>query len=105
MKLSNAYMSIKRESIQDMRLYSIVVFFLFISPILLKAQSIQLQSPNGGEFWQVGKTVQITWNSTSVVDVRLKFSIDAESPWNEIVNSVSTIIGMLPETPSRFPSM
>ncbi|WP_159018944.1 SGNH/GDSL hydrolase family protein [Algibacter sp. L3A6] len=46
---------------------------------------LTLTSPNGGEFWQVGKIPSISWESNNLSnDVTLEYSIDDGSTWTNI---------------------
>ncbi|MCE5249078.1 PQQ-binding-like beta-propeller repeat protein [bacterium] len=57
------------------------------------AGTITLISPNGGETWQSGTTQNITWTSSNVDSVRIDYSTDSGSSWNEIVSSTSAAPG------------
>jgi len=46
--------------------------------------SITLLSPNGGEVWEVGSTQQITWETTGIDDVTLRYSTDLGENWEII---------------------
>jgi lysophospholipase L1-like esterase len=46
--------------------------------------SLDLVSPNGGEFWQVGKTPSIQWSSKNVQDLLLEYSVDNGTNWDTI---------------------
>jgi|GEM_PF-5208000 len=44
--------------------------------------SLTITSPNGGEFWQVGKTPNIVWESQGLVtDIDIEYSINNGSTW------------------------
>ena len=48
-------------------------------------ESLTIVSPNGGEFWQVGKTPNIIWESLDVVaSITLEYSIDNGNNWSFI---------------------
>jgi PKD repeat protein len=49
--------------------------------------SIQVTSPNGGEIWTAGTQKLITWNSTSVNNVKIEYSINSGLNW-EIISSI-----------------
>lgn len=54
------------------------------------APSLTISSPNGGEFWQTGKTTEISWNSSSLSStIDLEYSIDNGLNWN-LISSVSS---------------
>ena len=46
--------------------------------------SITLLSPNGGEVWETGSTQQITWETTGIDDVTLRYSTDLGENWEII---------------------
>lgn len=75
-----------------------------IKVIFKKERSLKLITPNGGEFWQVGKTVPITWNSLNVAQVTLDYSINNGASWINI-GSVSAPLNsydwIIPNTPSN----
>ncbi|MBC7195278.1 MAG: PQQ-binding-like beta-propeller repeat protein, partial [Caldisericia bacterium] len=46
---------------------------------------IKLNSPNGGEKWETGKTYQIKWNTSSTGGyVKIYYSLNSGSTWNKI---------------------
>lgn len=65
--------------------------------------NLSLVSPVGGEFWQVGKTPSITWNSQGITTVNIDYSIDNGLSWfslgtqNALAQSYDWIV---PNTPS-----
>ncbi|SFC97050.1 hypothetical protein SAMN04489722_104187 [Algibacter lectus] len=55
----------------------------FVNPSTFS--DLTLTSPNGGEFWQVGKIPSISWESNNLSnDVTLEYSIDDGSTWTNI---------------------
>ena len=55
--------------------------------------SLALTNPNGGEYWQAGKTAAITWDSRNLATpVALEYSTDAGDNWNAI-DTVEAISG------------
>ena len=53
--------------------------------------SLTITSPNGGEFWQVGKTPNIIWESLDLVtSITLEYSINNGSTWFTIATVSST---------------
>ncbi|MGB8317538.1 MAG: Ser-Thr-rich GPI-anchored membrane family protein, partial [Ignavibacteriaceae bacterium] len=65
--------------------------------------SITVTSPNGGENWQVGSSHNITWTSTSVVNVKIEYSTNYGSNWLSIVSSTASdgsYTWTIPNTPS-----
>ncbi len=45
---------------------------------------LSLVSPNGGEYWQVGKTPSIIWESKNLGNVVLEYSTNAGNSWTPI---------------------
>ncbi|MBT3879253.1 MAG: hypothetical protein HOF76_09415, partial [Candidatus Scalindua sp.] len=60
-----------------------------ISLTVTTCQSITVTSPNGGEFWQVGTSHNITWANASYPggNVNLEYSTDGGSSWNTVISS------------------
>jgi beta propeller repeat protein len=56
-----------------------------IAPI----SEIEIISPNGGEVWQIGSSVNIIWISSNVLNVKIQLSIDNGSSWVDIISSLS----------------
>ena len=56
------------------------------------APSLTLQQPNGGEYWQVGKTVKLSWETTVPAQTILEYSSDNGQTWN-IIDSLPPFIG------------
>ena len=47
-------------------------------------QIVELKQPNGGEYWQSGKTLPIRWTSVNVDSVTLSYSLNAGNVWQTI---------------------
>ncbi|MFH4963721.1 GDSL-type esterase/lipase family protein [Gaetbulibacter sp. M235] len=63
--------------------------FLFAQPET--TPFLNIGSPNGNEFWQVGKTPSITWESANLTsDVVLEYSINNGSSWLPIATVSNT---------------
>ncbi|MFC1508289.1 SBBP repeat-containing protein [Candidatus Omnitrophota bacterium] len=60
-----------------------------IQPCWQKTTSVFVTSPQGGENWTVGTTKNITWVHNGVSDVKIEYSTDGGSIWNEIVPSTA----------------
>jgi uncharacterized protein (TIGR02145 family) len=64
-----------------------------------------LQSPIGGETWQVGSNKKITWLHTNTLNISIDYSTDNGSNWINIINSLPTsdlsYNWIVPNTPSR----
>lgn len=66
-----------------------ILFCLSSLAGLLRAQSITVTSPNGGETWAGATTQNISWTAVSVTTVNIEFSTNNGSSWNLIVSSHS----------------
>lgn len=68
-----------------------------------KERYLTLNSPSGGEFWQVGKVTPIRWSALNVAEVILDYSTDNGATWNNI-DTVSGFLNKydwtIPNTPS-----
>jgi len=49
---------------------------------------IVVESPNGGEDWLTGTTIEIRWNATNIQNVGIEYSIDGGADWKQIVNNI-----------------
>lgn len=78
----------------------------YVFTILQAPPSIQLLNPNGGQTLAVGSTYNITWNSSSINNVKLEYSINNGSTWSTIANSIPASNGSyawtIPSTPSQL---
>ncbi|NOG44770.1 MAG: T9SS type A sorting domain-containing protein [Calditrichaeota bacterium] len=63
--------------------------FFVISP----SAQINLTSPNGGEMWLAQSSHSITWSSTSIISVKLEYSLNSGSSWILISDAVSASTG------------
>ena len=59
--------------------------------------SLTLTDPNGGEFWQAGKTTDITWVARNLRSVGLEYSTDNGTNWT-VIDTVPAIDGTYPWT-------
>ena len=58
--------------------------------LALGAPMINVTSPDGGEYWEIGSTQTITWSSTGAIEnVNIEYSIDNGNSWTEIIASTS----------------
>lgn len=66
--------------------------------------TVKVNSPNGGENWQVGTSQNITWTSSGVDNVRIEYTTNNGTSWINIVTSTSltpgSYIWTVPNTPS-----
>jgi len=72
-----------------MKRFLYILFCLSSLAGLLRAQSITVTSPNGGETWAGATTQNISWTAVSVTTVNIEFSTNNGSSWNLIVSSHS----------------
>ncbi|MFA6598666.1 MAG: Ser-Thr-rich GPI-anchored membrane family protein, partial [Ignavibacteriaceae bacterium] len=56
--------------------------------------SLTVTYPNGGNYLQAGKTDSIKWSSSSVTTVRIDYSSDNGSNWNNLVLSYPAVSGI-----------
>lgn len=61
-----------------------------IAPV---GKSITVNSPNGYESWLIGSTQTISWTSAMVNNVKIEYSTNGGSQWNQIVASTSASAG------------
>ena len=54
-----------------------------------KISSLALSSPIGGEFWTNSSVHNITWTATGVSNVKLEYTTDNGTTWNNIIASTS----------------
>ena len=58
--------------------------------MIISAPYIKVNSPNGGEKWEIGKSYNISWTSNNVDKVKLEYSVNNGNTWSSIVNSTSS---------------
>jgi hypothetical protein len=51
--------------------------------------SVTVTSPNGGENWQMGTTQNITWTGNPGTNVKLEYTTNGGSSWNNIISSTA----------------
>ncbi len=75
-----------------------------VNGVILRDQSIIINSPNGGQSWQAASTQQASWASNNVSStLELSYSTDAGQSWNFITSVSSfnnTYNWTIPNTPS-----
>ncbi|MFH2032111.1 MAG: hypothetical protein ABIJ40_16065, partial [Bacteroidota bacterium] len=68
------------------------------------APYVTVTAPNGGESWNVGTAHNITWTSEGVTNVKLEYSTNNGTGWNEIIASTAASAGTyswtIPDAPS-----
>jgi len=85
--------------------------FYYINALKLKYPHIpqagpphlELTSPAGGEFWQVGKTPYIVWNSALIQDIAIEYSTNMGSTWT-LIDTVKHFQTPYPWTVPNTPS-
>ena len=69
-------------------------------------KSININTPNGGENWQVGTSQNITWTSQNVENVKIEYTTNGGTNWNNIISSTAASIGsyiwIVPNTASQL---
>ncbi|HPN36793.1 MAG TPA: hypothetical protein PL041_00230 [Melioribacteraceae bacterium] len=50
--------------------------------------NITVKSPNGGENWRAGTKKIITWESTNIDNVKIEYSTNNGSSWNDIISGI-----------------
>jgi lysophospholipase L1-like esterase len=67
--------------------------------------SLKLVTPNGGEYWQIGKSPKIIWESESIYDLVIEYTTGIGVPWI-FVDSVKAYqqpyYWTIPGPPSKF---
>ncbi len=65
---------------------------------------VLLTAPNGGEVWQSGTVQNITWETYQIDNIKIEYSTDNGTQWNEIIASTSSDVGTyawtVPNTPT-----
>ena len=54
---------------------------------------VTVTAPNGGQSWCLGSSQNITWNSDGITNVKIEYSSNGGSDWNNIVASTSASSG------------
>ncbi|MFH0734579.1 MAG: T9SS type A sorting domain-containing protein [bacterium] len=66
--------------------------------------SIQLTSPNGGEYWRAGTNHNVTWASSYISKVKIEYSVDNGVVWAQIIDNIDGSLGTynwtIPDTTS-----
>ncbi|HEX3073943.1 MAG TPA: hypothetical protein VHP30_10055, partial [Ignavibacteriales bacterium] len=61
------------------------------SDAAFKIAKLQLSTPNGGDFYQVGKTYGIVWSSENIANVKLEYTTDDGTSWSTIIASTPSV--------------
>ncbi|HCQ16156.1 MAG: hypothetical protein CMI36_12955 [Owenweeksia sp.] len=56
-------------------------------------KSLTLTAPNGGEYWEEGKSPEIRWESANMVNIGIDYSTDGGSTWNAVTNAAPALSG------------
>lgn len=67
-------------------------------------EEITVTRPNGGEFYQVGRNVDITWKGRNIPEVNLEYSINNGTSWlyiSKANGSIGKYTWTVPNTPSK----
>ena len=68
------------------------------------ASALSLLAPNGGEFWQVGKMPNITWEASNLTEVVLDYSTNNGASWTNIDTVpafLESFAWTVPDTPTE----
>jgi len=65
---------------------------------------VTVTAPNGGESWNIGTSHNITWTSEGVTNVKLEYSTNTGTGWNEIIASTAASAGTYSWTIPNAPS-
>lgn len=68
------------------------------------ATSLAVTSPNGGEYWAIGSTKNITWTSTGIGYVKIEYSTDDGTNWATITDFPPALLGSFPWVVQNHPS-
>jgi photosystem II stability/assembly factor-like uncharacterized protein len=55
--------------------------------------TITITSPNGGENWTIGTPYNIRWNSVSVNNVKIEYSVNGGTNWSTVIANTASING------------
>jgi hypothetical protein len=68
------------------------------------AKALTLIAPDGGEYWRIGQTNQISWLNNGVDDINIQYSTNHGQVWYSIASNVNADLGsynwVIPNTPS-----
>ncbi|MDA3861657.1 MAG: hypothetical protein PF445_10555 [Melioribacteraceae bacterium] len=53
-------------------------------------QSLEITSPNGGEFWEANTAKNVTWNSSAVTHVKIEFTANNGLDWDVVEDSLAS---------------
>jgi photosystem II stability/assembly factor-like uncharacterized protein len=73
------------------------------SPIFT-ISTLAITSPIGGEFWKIGTSKNITWDSDGISQLRLQYSTNNGSTWNLITSFTPAVNGSYSWTVPNAPS-
>ncbi len=68
------------------------------------SSGVTVTSPNGGEYWRIGTTQNITWTSVNVNKVKIEYSTNGGTNWviiqDSVIASSESYLWTIPATPS-----
>ncbi|MFH0733773.1 MAG: T9SS type A sorting domain-containing protein [bacterium] len=79
-------------STAKVRISDITSKLVYQSPNFVIKQ-LDLSSPNGGQYWTSGTSRDIEWISSQIASVKIEYSVNNGTSWNEIVNSTPALTG------------
>jgi len=68
-----------------------VIFFMFSIQLSAQNSFLTLTSPSGGEIFQEGKRIQITWTSINIDQISIQYSEDDGLTWKSVTSSIRSI--------------
>ncbi len=75
------------------------------APFTIFQPGISLISPNGNELWRVGTQHAITWTSINIANIKIQYTTNNGTSWNEIVastpDSLNSFSWVIPNTTSN----
>lgn len=83
---------------------ALVDYFHVTGDPLQNCKFLTLNSPNGGETWNVGDTETITWSSLNVNNIKIELSTNNGGGWIELESSYDASLGSYSVTVPNSPS-
>jgi hypothetical protein len=76
-----------------LRSLGVTIALLLLAVIGASAQ-IQILSPNGGEVYEVGTPVTVTWTAPASASIRVEYSSDGGATWEVVAGDILTTTGI-----------
>lgn len=81
-----------------------VRFSAVSGPYAIRRASVQLTSPNGGERYEPGTPVTVTWSASNTGLLRLEYSADNARSWRTVASGIAPETGSYSFTPAAVPT-